>query len=989
MKVSRNHYTTYRGPWWLVCLVTLYLAILAVPVAVQALTLTPEQRELFNQLSPEQQTAATAALQQKGISTSGSQSSQSTGIYPSGSPPSPPSQPEITPPVVIPRSLDSSKSSPIEKEAEAPKRAPDVKEQKPQAEPEKLKQFGYDLFAGTPTTFAPATDIPVPTDYVIGPGDTIQVQLFGKDNQTYSLIVSRDGEISFPAIGPISVAGMKFSEVRENLMDRVAHQTRGNTANVTMGPLRSIRVLVLGEAQQPGSYTISSLSTLTNALLLSGGVKPIGSLRNIQLKRNGKTVAILDLYDLLLRGDTSGDVRLAPGDVLFIPTIGTTVGVAGAVNRPAIYELKGEKDIADAIRLAGGALPGAYLQGGQLERIHEGQDHTVLNLDLRTPKAMATPVKNGDVVRVYSVLDRFDGTVTLTGHVHRPGQVQWHRGMRLTDLIRSAKELLPRPDTSYVVVRRELPDRHMEALTVDLGQALAHPKSTHNIELAPADEVRVFGLDENRADLLSPLITQLRQQTRNQTEPVVTIQGQVRYPSTYPLTRGMRLMELVAAAGGTLPDVELDFAVIRREIDKGQHIEVLSTGLREAMAAPGGSADLPLNPRDQVHLFSLTEDRAVFLNPLLTELRRQALTNEEAPIVEVSGSVLNPGSYPLNHGMRVSDLLRVVNLSDSAYTLTAEITRYAVVNAISRETDHLNVDLAAILNGNQNADILLKPYDRLAIRPIPKWGEQETVEVKGEVNFPGIYSISRGETLSSLLRRAGGLTANAFPQGAVFVRKKLKEREQEQIDALATRMEQDIAAAQLVRTENPTAGEGAQQQQSVLIARQLAQQLRNTKAVGRLVIDLPTLFAGPQIAGVNERRYAELDVVLKGGDRLMVPRDTQEITVIGEVHHPTSFLYEEGLDRDDYISKSGGMTSKADKGEIFIVQASGNVVANDAGRFFGWLPVGERRTIQPGDTIVVPLEAERIRSLSFWSEITKIMYQIALSAAAMKTVGAL
>lgn len=217
-----------------------------------------------------------------------------------------------------------------------------------------LEPFGYDLFRGVPTTFAPATDIPVPGDYVIGPGDTVNVQLFGNQNAEYVLVVSREGIVNFPEIGPISVAGMGFDALKNELTRRVSEQMIGVRASVTLGELRSIRVFILGDVEQAGSYTVSGLSTMTNALLLSGGVSDIGSLRRIELKRNGRTVSTLDLYDLLLSGDTRGDARLQPGDVIFVPAIGGTVAVDGDVKRPALYELRGSQTVADVIKLAGG-----------------------------------------------------------------------------------------------------------------------------------------------------------------------------------------------------------------------------------------------------------------------------------------------------------------------------------------------------------------------------------------------------------------------------------------------------------------------------------------------------------------------------------------------------------------------------------------------------------------------------------------------------------
>ena len=263
-----------------------------------------------------------------------------------------------------------------------------------------LKPFGYDLFAGVPTTFAPVTDVPVPSEYVIGPGDRFDVQLIGNTKGKHSLVVNRDGRINFPELGPIAVSGLRVGEAKARIEQRVADQMIGTQVTVSMGDLRSIRVFVVGEANQPGSYTVSSLATVTNALFVSGGVKPIGSLRNIQLKRNGRLVQRLDLYDLLLNGDTSADVRLLPGDVIFIPPVGSTVGVTGEIRRPAIYELKGESSAADLLYLGGGLTPAADPALARIERIDERRDRVVVDVNLSHPEGRGTLLKSGDLMTI-------------------------------------------------------------------------------------------------------------------------------------------------------------------------------------------------------------------------------------------------------------------------------------------------------------------------------------------------------------------------------------------------------------------------------------------------------------------------------------------------------------------------------------------------------------------------------------------------------------
>ena len=274
---------------------------------------------------------------------------------------------------------------------------------------EALKPFGYDLFAGVPSTFAPVTDVPVPSEYVVGPGDRLEVQLIGNTRGRHSLVVNRDGRVNFPELGPITVSGLRFEQAKARIEARVNEQMIGTTAVVSIGDLRSIRVFVLGEAERPGSYTVSGLATITNALFASGGVKPIGSLRNIQLKRNGRLVQRLDLYDLLLNGDTSADVRLLPGDVIFIPPAGGTVGVTGEIRRPAIYELRGESTASDLLHLGGGLARGG-------PRAHPHRAHRRAS---RPGGGGREPDQSGRAGHP-PALQRPDGDSGRAAHVHDP-----------------------------------------------------------------------------------------------------------------------------------------------------------------------------------------------------------------------------------------------------------------------------------------------------------------------------------------------------------------------------------------------------------------------------------------------------------------------------------------------------------------------------------------------------------------------------------------
>jgi len=619
-----------------------------------------------------------------------------------------------------------------------------------------------------------------------------------------------------------------------------------------MGPLRSIRVFILGEAYRPGSYTISSLATMTNALFVSGGISSIGSLRNVQLKRNGRLVTTLDLYDLLLRGDTSGDERLQPGDVIFIPPVGATVGVQGEVRRPAIYEIRYEKTIREVIKLAGGMLPSAYPEASQVARIDENRERTIVDLDLSTEAGLSSHVTADDFLTVFSVLDKNENIVILQGNVYRPGPYQWVPGMRLTDIISSLRDMRPNSDFGYVMIRRE----------------------------DPAD-------------------------------------------------------------GG---------------------VSVLSAEIHDALKNVGGDNDILLRPLDQITVFDLAQDRREFVDPVLTDLGLQSSRQNPVSEVRITGQVRAPGRYPLEQEMRITDLIGAGGfLLESAYALEAELARYDIDANQRRVTRLITIDLAAALSGDESANIILQSHDVLTIKEIPLWRELEVVTIEGEVRFPGTYPVQRGERLSSVLACAGGLTELAFPTGAIFLRENLRIREQENIDDLATRIERELQTAD-------SDSDGLDSQTRLL------DQIRATEAAGRLVIDLAAL--------VRSNGMHSSDVALRDGDRLLIPRESQTVTIIGEVQFPTSYIFETGVSRNEYISKSGGMTGLADKKRVYIVRANGSVLASISSRFFR---SRNEDDIRPGDTIIVPIKLAPVSTLDFWTSVTTIIYNIGIAAAAVSS----
>jgi protein involved in polysaccharide export with SLBB domain len=728
-----------------------------------------------------------------------------------------------------------------------------------------LEPFGYDIFESIesgfdPTRFEPAMSGPVPPDYVLGSGDFVRIQLFGNVNNIYELEVSRDGTLNIPELGPLNVAGLRFSEFRVDIDRRVQQMLIGTQVSVTMGALRTVLVFVVGDVTRPGSYVVSSLATISSALYRSGGISEAGSLRDIQLKRQGRIVARLDLYDLLLRGDTSDDEQLQQGDAIFVPPIGNTIGVGGSVRRPAIYEARDETTLGQAVALAGGLRPDAFPAAGTLERINAEKERSVLSVNLDVAAGRSIQIRNGDTLMIPRVLEDLTDTVVVQGHVRRPGPREWRNGMRLSDLIPSLSALKPGADANYVLIhRKNTADNRIETISADLAAALTAPQSEHNVRLESRDTVYIFDLAVGRQRVIAPILEELRLQSR------------------------------------------------------------LGSSYQE---------------------------------------------------VRVVGSVRAPGAYPLHDGMRISDLVRAGgSLAEAAYTTDAELTRFSVVDGEFREKEVIDVDLNAVLRGSPEANLVLSPYDHLNISAVPDWNSDWSVSLEGQVRFPGEYQILRGETLSELVERAGGLTDSAFPEGAIFLREELKQREREQFEALARRLESDLATLSLETLEETGT-------EALTVGQSLLTQLRTTEPVGRMVIDVEQIVAGT----ARERRTN--DIELRDGDRILVPVRSQSVMVLGEVQYPVSHLYRPSLTRDDYISQSGGLTRRADEKLVYIVRASGSVVTGGRSQ---WFRRDAGSDIRPGDTIVAPLETDRIRPLTFWTNVSQIFYQTAIAVAAIRT----
>lgn len=688
------------------------------------------------------------------------------------------------------------------------------------------QRFGAELFKNTSglASNASSMDKPLGSDYVLGPGDGITVDLHGTYSQRLTRTVDHEGRISLPEIGNVLVAGSTISAAQENLQKVMKRQFREVTVDLSVNRLRRVRIFVVGDVVNPGAYDISSLSSVLTALLAAGGPSPVGSLRTMFHMRNGKRLNVIDLYDLMLHGVQNSEVSLQSGDSLLVPPVRPQVTVVGMVRRPAIYELNQEQTLQEVLELAGGVTVTGELSNIKVERIQAHSRREMLNLNVDGKSALSQQaahfvLQDGDIVSISPILPYSDRVVYLQGHVFKPGKYPYLEGMTLADLIPSFQQLLPEPADKAEIIRLRAPDFRPIVLPVNLRSVLEGQEAA--VKLQPFDTVRVLGRYEN-----------------------------------------------------------------------------------------------------------------------------------DAPTVSVYGEVMRPGEYPLSSSMTASDLVKMAGgFKRSAYVKSADLSSY-VLNGERVDLDHREVEIAKAMDGEQDADVALKPGDVLTIRQLGQWSEiGGSINVRGAVLYPGRYGIQQGERLSAILRRAGGFLIDAYPAGAVLERVQVREIANKSREQLIQRLESQ--GADLSKEPTETRAAVGQQRQ------QLIERLKSTTASGRLVIRIqPEMSAWENTAA---------DIEVRPGDTLYIPKRPNFVLVDGQVYSPSAITFTPGRNAGWYLRQAGGPTEFANRKDIFIIRANGSVIGRDSGSW--WSGGVLSMKLNAGDTVVVP---EKVASSSaFWRELAQ------------------
>jgi protein involved in polysaccharide export with SLBB domain len=801
------------------------------------------------------------------------------------------------------------------------------------------ERFGADMLtSGARDSAAVAMDLPVGPDYVVGPGDALAIDLWGGISQRLQRTVDGAGRISLPEYGPILVSGKTLGDVQLTVQHLLRTQIRDVSTDVSLSRLRTVRVYVAGEVAEPGAYDVSSLSSPLNALVAAGGLTERGSLRSIKHYRGKQLIEEVDAYDLLLRGVGPDQKRLENGDSLLVPPVGPQVTIEGMVRRPAIYELRGNTSLEEALDLAGGVLPAAALTHVEVERLVAHENRTMFSLDLSekdNASAAESQLRNftiqdGDRIHIFPIAPYNQQAIYLQGHVLRPGRYSYKEGMTLRDLVASYSDLLPEPSGKYAeIIRLNPPDYRPTVESFDLSAALTDPANAP--KLKPLDTVRIF----SKYDF--------------EPEPNVWIDGEVRNPGQYTTSGQARFRDAIYLAGGVTADAAMDSAQIFRTGKDGT-LKILNVNMSDALA--GNSVDnLLLQPRDRIVV-------------------HRNIAEVEPAAVYVKGDVVNPGRYPLTSDMHVEDLIRIAGgLKPSADTQSALLTHRDAKQPSDGEVESLNVNLTALMTGHSDEDKILANGDVLTVRQKPDWNDLgATVTIRGEVEHPGTYGIRPGESLSSVLAKAGGFTSQAYPYGTVLTRREVHDLEMKSREELVERMRAE--AVQLKALPENDDDQKHVKLTAIAQTDTALTQLETHLPIGRVVIHSST----------DEKSFdrAAEETPLRNGDVVLVPKKPNYVVVQGQVFNGTAVGYVAGRSANWYLSQAGGMTELADKKAVFVIRADGSVLAAKNNHTV-WSGDPMDAVLMPGDVIVVPEKAPKIGNRN-WAPIMQSA-QVATSVA--------
>ncbi len=792
----------------------------------------------------------------------------------------------------------------------------------------KLERFSKEFFRNK--NKISQRNISTPKDYTLARGDVINFWIYGKTEKNFTLTVNNEGNIDIPEVGPVRVAGEQFAEVKELLTNYLSSSYKNSKVVVNLDAFSNAQVTVAGFVNAPGIYNTTSVSSVKDILIEANGVGDVGSVRNIQVRRDGAVIANIDFYHLLSSGLSHGDIVLKPNDTIFVPRAHGLVSIEGAVYKEAIYEIEPNESLAHILKFAGGLK--AEADGYSIQVKRYDRNAKIKNFNLTMREARRFRVKDGDEIYVDGLNVTNDYYVLVTGNVVREGKREiGNSGIKLSTLLHNeirggklSSFFLENTRFDYAMVKRIDDDLQVKVFNVNLQNIL---DGKADFLLHNRDELYIFNaLDTGTA-------------------PYVMISGKsLIKEGKYIFHEGMTISDLINQAGVKSPYDKEKVKLISKQDAKGRSTVI--------MIDIESDPDHLLHALDHVTLYDLNET-----HPLQT--------------ATISGEVVKSGSYVVSEGMTLLDFIESAGgLNEKAYPKECEIVRYHIENG-ERKKKIFNVPL------EKAADFLVQRHDEINIRRIPNWYDRKTITLTGEVKFPGTYVIHSGEKLSSVIQRAGGFTNQAFLYGAIFTRESIKKLQKETLQKELSHLKEQVI---LVSIRNSSDRRKAPSDITGIVAAvdSLIQEAKKVEPKGRITIDLDQdIYAFEQSSS---------NLVLKDKDTLHIPSYNDTIVVNGEVMLPTALTYQ-GDDIKDYINRSGGLTHLADDEHIFVIHANGEARRADLGSF---LFSSNSVKIKRGDVITVPKEFYiDTRAMDLTKDLADIFYKLSLTVASAHTVGAI
>ena len=745
----------------------------------------------------------------------------------------------------------------------------------------------------------------VPEYYQVNKGDVVNIQIFGGNDKTIQTSVDNYGNITLPVVGPVYVAGLSVAELKKLITKKLKPTYPNSTIVVNIKVNSFIQVTLSGFVKAPGVYNLSSLSTVKDLLITANGFGKLGSMRNVYLKRGGKTLKIIDFYKLIKNGDIVDTTLLRNGDVIYVPKAKKLISLSGDVNIPAVYELKSNEKLKDLINYAGGLKPDASKKFIKIVHFLKNSYAKVVFRNINSNEKLL----NGDKVYVYKMSELNKDYVWVYGNIEKPGSFEIPKDKRLSTLL---KKLVFLQDTykNYGLIKRF--DGKIVSFSI---------KSPGDIKLKSKDKIFIF----NKYQILPNFYVKV-------SGDVVKNPGQLKFFD------GMTLKDAINNAGIKMPFDKSKVQIVR-------YNENLEPTLR--FVDYNVSKNMPLKPFDEITLYKYTD-----FNPLKP--------------VSVYGEVNKPDVYVYSKNLTLKAVIQMAGgFTPKADKTYIELIRYKIIN-------NKRVRSIKKLSYIKNQNFKIMPYDEINVKMIPNWYSRMTVTLKGAVKYPGIYVIKRGEKLANVIKRAGGFTKGAYLYGAVFTRESVRKMQQKELRQMIYRLKKKIA---VIAASAKGVGQQSMNAQDLISAiDNLAAQAEMLKPIGRVAIGLDR----------NLTKFASspYNISLENNDSLYVPIKPNTVTVLGEVLTPSAFVYTNNSALK-YIKQAGGRSDLADN-VFFVVHANGFTQKGDFGSWFD-----KDIKVKPGDAITVPIQIKTATWYGIARDLTTIVYKLAITAASLKTVGAL